>query len=75
MTQLADWPVLLTAGFCARFFRFALAQDDNPCAPELDAKTIKLIEKGTDKRKYDADKGRDTSRTPSMQMKPPFSAV
>ena len=48
--------ILLTTGFFASVSSLSLAQDDNPCAPELDAKTIKLIEKGTDKRKYDADK-------------------
>ncbi len=31
-------------------------QDDDPCAPALDAKTLKLIERGTDKKKYDAEK-------------------
>lgn len=50
--------VMLAACFCAAFSFATLAQDDDPCAPELDAKTIKLIEKGRDKRKYDADKRR-----------------
>ncbi len=34
----------------------AWGQDGDPCAPELEAKTLKLIEKGKDKRKYDIDK-------------------
>lgn len=36
----------------------ACAQDEDPCNPELDAKTVKLIERGTDKRKYDQEKRR-----------------
>jgi len=47
---------LFTASLCAGLSAAALAQEDNPCAPELDAKTAKLLEKGQDKRKYDADK-------------------
>ena len=50
--------VLLTACFCAGWSSIVLAQDDNPCSPELDPKTAKLLEKGRDKRKYDADKRR-----------------
>ncbi len=33
-----------------------MAQDADVCQPELDAKTAKLLEKGLDKRKYDAEK-------------------
>ncbi|MCH1582666.1 MAG: OmpA family protein [Flavobacteriales bacterium] len=43
---------LLFLGACAG----ALGQDDDPCRPELDSKTLKLLEKGKDKRKYDAAK-------------------
>ena len=35
-----------------------LAQDADPCEAVPSAKATKLIEKGTDKRKYDADKRR-----------------
>ena len=33
-------------------------QEDDPCEHEPTAKAAKLIERGTDKRKYDADKRR-----------------
>ena len=33
-------------------------QEDNACEHEPTAKAAKLIERGTDKRKYDADKRR-----------------
>ena len=33
-----------------------MAQDADVCQPELDAKTAKLLEKGLDKRKYEAEK-------------------
>lgn len=35
---------------------FGLGQDGVPCPQELDAKTVKLLEKGCDKKKYDAEK-------------------
>lgn len=35
-----------------------LAQEEDVCQPELDAKTAKLLERGLDKRKYDPEKRR-----------------
>ncbi len=36
-----------------------LCQDEDPCRPELDTKTTKWIERGTDKRKYGPEKRRE----------------
>lgn len=41
---------------CQVFSHEGMAQDADVCQPELDAKTAKLLEKGLDKRKYDAEK-------------------
>lgn len=41
---------------CHVFSPEGMAQDADVCQPELDAKTAKLLEKGLDKRKYDAEK-------------------
>lgn len=44
--------------FCWVLPLVGVAQDEDVCQPELDAKTTKLLEKGLDKRKYDAEKRR-----------------
>lgn len=41
---------------CQVFSHEGMAQDADVCQPELDAKTAKILEKGLDKRKYDAEK-------------------
>ena len=41
---------------CHVFSPEGMAQDADVCQPELDAKTTKLLEKGLDKRKYEAEK-------------------
>jgi len=41
---------------CQVFSPEGMAQDADVCQPELDAKTAKLLEKGLDKRKYEAEK-------------------
>lgn len=41
---------------CHVFSPEGMAQDADVCQPELDAKTAKILEKGLDKRKYDAEK-------------------
>ena len=54
---------------------FPRAQEDHPCAPELDAKTIKLIEKGTDKRKYDCRQAAGYLEEALEAMKTPHGEV
>ena len=50
--------VIMLGALCFLGTSPACAQDEDPCDPELDAKTVKLIERGTDKRKYDQERRR-----------------
>ena len=46
-------------GLCGLLFcPLAFGQEDTPCSGQPSSKAAKLLEKGTDKRKYDIDKRR-----------------